>query len=97
MRRNAGFSLLEMLVAVAVTVIVVMVSLDALTQAQHATEGVSLMSNMTENLRAGMDYMSQDLVLAGSGIPTGGISIPTGGGPAINRPSPIGFAYTFVD
>ncbi|MGH9866475.1 MAG: hypothetical protein ACRD4H_13785, partial [Candidatus Acidiferrales bacterium] len=52
---------------------------------------------MTENLRAGMDYMSQDLVLAGSGIPTGGISIPTGGGPAINRPSPIGFAYTFVD
>jgi len=90
MRQNAGFSLLEMLVAVAITVIIVVVALDALTQAQHASEGVSLMSDMVENLRAGMDNMSQDLVLAGSGIPTGGISIPTGGGPAINRPSPVG-------
>ncbi len=97
MKRNAGFSLIEMLVAVAITVVIVLVALDALTQAQHASEGVSLMSNMVENLRAGMDNMSQDLVLAGSGIPTGGISIPAGGGPAINRPSPAGFAYTFVD
>ena len=35
MKRNAGFSLIEMLVAVAVTVIIVLVALDALTQAQH--------------------------------------------------------------
>ncbi|MHB8527223.1 MAG: PilW family protein [Candidatus Acidiferrales bacterium] len=97
MRRNAGFSLIELLVAMAITVIIVLVALDALTQAQHASEGVSMMSDMVENLRAGMDNMTQDLVLAGSGIPTGGISIPAGGGPAINRPSPTGFAYTFVD
>ena len=100
MKRNAGFSLLEMLVAMAVTVIVVIVSLDALTQAQHATEGVSLMANMTENLRAGMNSMSQDLILAGSGIPQGGISIPAGNGPAMNRPSPVGaplLAQRFVD
>ncbi|MHB8755381.1 MAG: PulJ/GspJ family protein [Candidatus Acidiferrales bacterium] len=97
MKRNAGFSLIELLVAMAITVIIVLVALDALTQAQHASEGVSMMSDMVENLRAGMDNMTQDLVLAGSGIPTGGISIPAGGGPAINRPSPTGFAYTFVD
>jgi Prokaryotic N-terminal methylation motif len=94
-KRSAGFSLIELLVATAITVVIVLVSLDALTQAQHASEGVALMSNMTENLRAGMDYMSKDIVLAGSGIPTGGISIPIGGGPLINMPSPAGFAYTY--
>ena len=87
MKRNAGFSLVELLVAVAITIVIVAISLDALTQAQRASEGISLMSNMTENLRAGMDQMEHDLVMAGSGIPIGGISIPNGGGPAINEPA----------
>jgi prepilin-type N-terminal cleavage/methylation domain-containing protein len=90
MKRNAGFSLIELLVAMAITVIIILVSLDALTQAEHAAEGVTLMSNMTENLRAGMNYISRDLVLAGTGVPTGGISIPNGSGVPINRPGPVG-------
>jgi prepilin-type N-terminal cleavage/methylation domain-containing protein len=90
MKRQAGFSLIELLVAMAITVIIILVSLDALTQAQHASEGVTLMSNMTENLRAGMNYISRDLVLAGTGVPTGGISIPNGSGVPINRPGPAG-------
>lgn len=95
MKRNLGFSLVELLVAVAITIIIVGVSLDALNQGQRASEAISLMSNMTENLRAGMDQIQHDLVLAGSGIPIGGISIPNGAGPAINEPSPTGFTYTF--
>ncbi|MGB6874738.1 MAG: prepilin-type N-terminal cleavage/methylation domain-containing protein [Candidatus Acidiferrales bacterium] len=95
MRRNSGFSLVELLVAVAITIVIVGVSLDALNQGQHASEAISLMSNMTENLRAGMDQMQHDLVLAGSGIPVGGISIPNGSGVPINEPSPTGDAYTF--
>ncbi|MFZ0640725.1 MAG: prepilin-type N-terminal cleavage/methylation domain-containing protein [Candidatus Acidiferrales bacterium] len=96
MRRNSGFSLIELLVAVTITIAIVGVSLDALNQGQRASEAISLMSNMTENLRAGMDQMQHDLVLAGSGIPTGGISIPNGSGVPINQPSPTGDAYTFA-
>lgn len=95
MKRNTGFSLIELMVAVGITIIIVGVSLDALNQGQHASEAISLMSDMTENLRAGMDQMEHDLVLAGSGIPVGGISIPNGGGVAVNEPSPAGKAYNF--
>ena len=94
-KRNAGFSLIELLVAVGITIIVVGVSLNALNQGQHASEAISLMSDMTENLRAGMDQIEHDFVLAGSGIPVGGISIPNGSGVAVNEPSPTGKAYNF--
>lgn len=95
MKQNAGFSLIELLVAVGITIIIVGVSLNALNQGQHASEAISLISDMTENLRAGMGQMEHDLVLAGSGIPVGGISIPNGSGVAVNQPSPAGTAYTF--
>ena len=76
MKQQAGFSILELMVAIAVTLIVVAATLGALTDALHANEGITLLADMTENLRAGMSYMTRDLVLAGEGIPTGGISIP---------------------
>jgi type II secretory pathway pseudopilin PulG len=95
MRRNAGFSLIELLVACVITAAIVGVSMDALNEGQRASEAISLMSDMTENLRAGMDQMQHDIVLAGSGIPVGGISIPNGSGVPVNEPSPAGDAYTF--
>jgi type II secretory pathway pseudopilin PulG len=96
MRRDSGFSLIELLVAVAITIAIVGVSMDALNQGQRASEAISLMSDMNENLRAGMDQLQHDMVLAGSGIPVGGISIPNGSGVPINQPSPTGHAYTFA-
>jgi prepilin-type N-terminal cleavage/methylation domain-containing protein len=96
MRRNAGFTLIELMVAIAMTVLIVGVSLDALNQGQHTSEAISLMSDMNENLRASMNQMQHDMILAGSGIPPGGISIPNGSGVPINRPSPAGKAYTFA-
>ena len=94
-RRSAGFSLIELLVAVAITVIVVAVALSALNDAQRTSEGVTLASNTQENLRAGMNYIARDLVLTGEGLPTGGISIPNNGGVPVNRPGPVGAGYTF--
>jgi prepilin-type N-terminal cleavage/methylation domain-containing protein len=96
MRRNSGFSLVELMVAIAITIIVVGVSLDALNEGQRASQAISLMSNMNQNLRAGMDQLQHDMVLAGSGIPVGGISVPNGSGVPINQPSPTGDAYTFA-
>jgi len=104
MKREAGFSLLELLVATAILVIVVAVTLGALNDALHANEGVTLLADMMENLRAGMNYLVRDLVQAGEGIPIGGITIPNNSAGAtcdntaapINRPAPPGLVYTFT-
>jgi type II secretory pathway pseudopilin PulG len=80
MRREAGFSMLEMLIAAAVMVIIVGVTLSALTQAIHATEAVTLMADAQDNLRAGLNWMVRDISQAGDGIPQGGITIPNSGG-----------------
>jgi prepilin-type N-terminal cleavage/methylation domain-containing protein len=105
MHRERGFSLVEVMIATAVMLIIVGVTLSMLTDAMHANEAVTAMADMQDNLRASMSLMVRDLVQAGSGIPIGGISIPYTNPadnpnnapvpPAINRPSPPATAYTF--
>jgi prepilin-type N-terminal cleavage/methylation domain-containing protein len=94
-KQSAGFTLLELLVAVAITVIIVAISLSLLVNFEHTSEGIVLAANTQENLRAGMNYVVRDLVLTGEGLPTGGIAIPNGAGVAVNRPGPTGAGYTF--
>jgi len=104
MHRQKGFSLIEVLVSVAIMLVVMGATIGALTDALHANEAVMSMADLQDNLRAGMNLMVRDLVQAGSGIPIGGIPIPytntatSPGSPVplpINRPSPPGQAYTF--
>jgi len=91
MKREAGFSLIEVLVATAVAAVIMGATLGALTDAMHTTDSVSLMANVQDNLRASMNEMSHDIIEAGEGIPTGGITIPTsaGGLSQVNRPGPV--------
>jgi prepilin-type N-terminal cleavage/methylation domain-containing protein len=88
MKRGNGFSLIEMMVSMVVLLIVVAAATIALVQAQHATDGVALMANTQENLRAGMHFIMRDLVQAGEGIPPAGVSLPNSaaGVSAVNRP-----------
>jgi prepilin-type N-terminal cleavage/methylation domain-containing protein len=96
MKRETGFSLIELLVAVAILVTIVGATLAALTQGLQATQGVTLMADTQENLRAGLNYMVRDLVQAGESIPPGGIPLPNNAGVVnINEPSPPTFAYKF--
>ncbi len=98
MKKQAGFTMVELLVALAITLIVMTATLAAFNDALQANQGVTAMADMTDNLRAGMNMIVRDLVQAGQGIPTGGIPIPSGaGGTPINRPSPPTAvpAYTF--
>jgi len=44
MKREAGFTMVEMLIAVVVMLIIVATTLGTLTQAIYATEGVGLMA-----------------------------------------------------
>jgi prepilin-type N-terminal cleavage/methylation domain-containing protein len=105
MLRQKGFTLIEMMVSMAIMLVVMGATLSALTDALHANEAVTEMADLEDNLRAGMNLMVRDLVQAGSGIPIGGVPIPYTN-PAnnpnaapiplpINRPSPPGQNYAF--
>jgi prepilin-type N-terminal cleavage/methylation domain-containing protein len=88
MKREKGFSLIELLVAMAILLVVTAVATGVIIQAQHVSEAVALEANMQEDLRAGMHFLVRDLTQAGEGIPAAGISIPNtaGGVSNINRP-----------
>jgi prepilin-type N-terminal cleavage/methylation domain-containing protein len=89
MKRQSGFTLVEVLVAITVMMIILAVTLGVLTDAIHTVEGVSLLADTQQNLRAGMNYIVRDLVQAGVGIPQNGITIPNSGGvSAVTRPGP---------
>ena len=89
MRREEGFTLIEVLVAITVLSLIVAATLGTLTNAFHTTEAVSLMADTQQNLRAGLNYMVRDFIQTGEGIPLGGITIPNSGGTsALNRPGP---------
>jgi prepilin-type N-terminal cleavage/methylation domain-containing protein len=76
MKREKGFSLIELVVAVAIMIAVTAVATQAIIQAQHVSEAVALEANVQENLRAGMHFIVRDLTQAGEGIPAAGISVP---------------------
>jgi prepilin-type N-terminal cleavage/methylation domain-containing protein len=76
MKLQKGFSLIELLVAMAILLVVVSVATTAIIQAQHVSEAVALEANVQENLRAGMHFIVRDLTQAGEGIPAAGISVP---------------------
>src|SRR5207244_11733145 len=99
MKRQAGFTLIEVLVATAIMMIIAGSVYAALTNAIRTTEGVALLADTQENLRAGMNYVVRDIVKAGEGIPQGGIPIPNSAGPVyeMNRQLPAGpTPFTFT-
>jgi prepilin-type N-terminal cleavage/methylation domain-containing protein len=76
MKRDSGFSLIELMASIAILSLVVAAVVGALTQAQHAADGVAFSANTQQNLRSGMHFIVRDLMQAGEGVPPAGISIP---------------------
>ena len=89
-KKIAGFTLIELLIAMAVTSILLYAAVIAFHDASQSNQLVSQGSDMSENLRSGLNMIQLDLQQAGTGIPTGGISIPFTAPcdttPRINRP-----------
>ena len=93
MKRIAGFTLIEMMIAMAVTLILLYAAVVVFRDATYSNQIVIQGADMTDNLRAGLNLIQLDLQQAGAGIPVGGISIPftpnaagCGTTAAINRP-----------
>jgi len=72
----AGFTLLELMIAMLVTMILLYSAVMAFRDASQSHTIVMQASDMTDNLRSGLTLIEQDLQQAGTGIPTGGIPIP---------------------
>jgi prepilin-type N-terminal cleavage/methylation domain-containing protein len=76
MKKKSGFTLVEMIIAMAVTMIALAAAVLAFKDSTKANTNVTQSSDMSDNLRAGLNLVVQDLIQTGTGIPTGGISIP---------------------
>jgi len=93
---DAGFTLVELLIATAIMGVIMGATFTALTNAYRANESAKKISGLNENLRIGMDLIVRDLIQVGQGMPTGRtVQVPSGTGALlIQRPHPQGSACT---
>jgi prepilin-type N-terminal cleavage/methylation domain-containing protein len=75
-RKRAGFTLIELMIAMGVTMVLLYAAVAAFRDASLTNQIVTQNADMADNLRAGLNLLQTDLQQAGSGIPTGGIPIP---------------------
>jgi prepilin-type N-terminal cleavage/methylation domain-containing protein len=76
LKKIAGFTLVEMMIAMAVTLILLYAAVTTFRDATNSNQVVTQAADMTENFRAGLNIIELDLQQAGTGIPLGGINTP---------------------
>ncbi len=92
---SSGFSLVELMVAMAASLILLGAVFVLLGQLFTVSQSAANIADMNQNLRAGVDLIARDLTRASSGIPLGGIPLPSGAGSVgVFRP-PNSLAQTF--
>lgn len=92
---EAGFSLLELLISMALLTVVMGATLGGLSDIMKGNDTVMMISSANNTLRGGMDIMVRDLLQVGSGLPAShAIAIPSGvGSSAVRLPGPPGTAF----
>ena len=89
LRRDDGFTLVELMMATAITLVVLATAMTTFRNALTLNEAATMVADSNQNLRAGTNMLVRDLMQTGRGMPTGGIPIPFGtGSTALKRPSP---------
>jgi hypothetical protein len=92
--RATGVGLLELMVAVALTLILLDAVFQFFNVMERTSAGVALMTQVNGSLRASMDLISRDLYAAGTAIPIGGIPLPNGSGSTpVTRPGASGQVF----
>jgi type II secretory pathway pseudopilin PulG len=76
MKKKSGFTLVELIIGMAVTMVALAAAVLMFRDSTKANTNVTQASDMSDNMRAGLNLIVQDLIQTGTGIPTGGISIP---------------------
>jgi prepilin-type N-terminal cleavage/methylation domain-containing protein len=75
-----GFTLVELLVAVALGLIVLAATTQLFKNGMDATLLVSQSSEMQQSARATLNLIAKDVSMAGSGLPPSGLALPNGAG-----------------
>jgi len=92
-RRDArGFTLVELLVTMAITTVILGATMAAMNDAIKATESAKLLTGLNNGLRTAMDLMVRDVMQVGQGLPSGRvILIPSGANSQpMQLPGPVG-------
>jgi type II secretory pathway pseudopilin PulG len=87
-----GFSLVELMISMGITMVIMGATMTVLADAARATDTARLVTTTNTGLRVAMDMLVRDLLQAGQGLPTGrSITIPSGAGvTTIRMPGPPG-------
>ena len=80
-----GFTLLEAMVSMAIGLIVMAAMASLFKTAMNSTMLVTQRAETQQNMRAAIDLMVKDISLAGAGLPSGGIQLPTGAGATASK------------
>ena len=75
-----GLSLMEALVAMLIGSIVLTAGATLVTKALQITDLITVRSEMQQDGRAAINSILKDLSLSGTGMPVGGVQLPTGTG-----------------
>jgi len=84
-RKNDGFSIFELIIAMALGLLMLGAANELFNSALKTTSLVSNRAEMQQNARAAMDLISKDVSMAGAGLPPGGIQLPSGPGSGLSR------------
>src|SRR6266403_1318920 len=83
--RNSGFTLIELMVSVALGLIVMAALGSLFKSGMDATFVVTQRAELQQNMRAAIELLSKDISMAGSGLPSGGVQLPSGAGSVVSR------------
>jgi type IV pilus assembly protein PilW len=76
--KQQGFSLVEVVVSMALALIVLAGAVSLFRQGADIGYSVTQRAEMQQNARVAVNIISRDLAVAGTGLPPGGITLPTG-------------------
>lgn len=80
-----GFTLLELMVSMALGLIVMAAIANLFKMGMTSTMLVTQRAETQQNMRAAVDLLVKDISMAGAGLPTGGIQLPTGSGSTTSK------------
>ena len=78
-KTQSGFSLLELLVASSLGLLVILAMASLFKTGMDTTFVITQRAETQQNMRAAIELMSNDIGLAGSGLPSGGLQLSTAG------------------
>ena len=79
-KSERGFTLLELMISMAVGLIVMAAMVGLFKTGMNSAMFVTQRAETQQNMRAAIDLMVKDISMAGAGLPSGGIQLPTGAG-----------------